>query len=57
MSTQDFARGSLRVVDYETAEPPQTDDLAKLSAPLNSTLTGELDGAQWYLGVAIEEIL
>jgi hypothetical protein len=57
MSTQDFARGSLRVVDYETAEPPQTDDLAKLSAPLNSTLTGELDGAQWYLGVATEEIL
>ena len=57
MLTQDFARGSLRVVDYETAEPPQTDDLAKLSAPLNSTLTGELDGAQWYLGVAIEEIL
>ena len=47
----------MRIVDYETAEPPQADDLAKLSAPLNSTLTGELDGAQWYLGVATEEIL
>ncbi len=57
MLSQDFASGTMRVVDYETAEPPQRGDLAKVSAPLSSTLTGELDGAQWYLGVAAEEIL
>ncbi|MGH3678533.1 MAG: hypothetical protein ACRDU5_22900 [Mycobacterium sp.] len=57
MLTQDFASTPFRVVDHETAEPPQTVDLANLSAPLTSTLTGELDGAQWYLGVATEEIL
>jgi hypothetical protein len=57
MSTQDFASTAFQVVDHQTAEPPQTAHLAKLSAPLTSTLTGELDGAQWYLGVATEEIL
>jgi hypothetical protein len=57
MLTQDFASTPFRVVDHETAQPPQTVDLANLSAPLTSTLTAELDGAQWYLGVAAEEIL
>jgi hypothetical protein len=57
MLTQDFASTPFRVVDHETPEPPQPLDLANLSAPLNSTLTGELDGAQWYLGVATEEIV
>jgi hypothetical protein len=57
MLTADFASRLLRIVDHETLEAPQAEDLAKLSAPLSSTLTGELDGAQWYLGVAAEEIL
>ena len=57
MLSAEFASSLVRIVDHETLEAPQTEDLAKLSAPLNSTLTGELDGAQWYLGVAAEEIL
>ena len=57
MLSAEFASSLLRIVDHETIEAPQTEDLAKFSAPLNSTLTGELDGAQWYLGVAAEEIL
>ncbi len=52
-----FASSPLRIVDHETLDAPQAADLAKLSAPLDSTLTAELDGAQWYLGVAAEEIL
>ena len=57
MLSAEFASSLVRIVDHETLEAPQPEDLAKLSAPLNSTLTGELDGAQWYLGVAAEEIL
>ena len=57
MLSAEFASSLIRIVDHESIEAPQTADLAKLSAPLNSTLTGELDGAQWYLGVAAEEIL
>ncbi|RDH76654.1 hypothetical protein DVS77_20075 [Mycolicibacterium moriokaense] len=52
-----FASSPLRIADHETADAPQTADLAKISAPLNTTLTGELDGAQWYLGLAGEEII
>ena len=36
---------------------PKPQISTKISAPLDSTLTGELDGAQWYLGLAGEEIL
>lgn len=57
MLSAGFASSLLRIVDHATLEAPQTEDLAKLSAPLNRTLTGELDGAEWYLGVAAEEIL
>ena len=47
----------MRVVDDEIPDAPRPEDFSKLSAPLNSVLTAELDGAQWYLGVAGEEIL
>jgi hypothetical protein len=57
MLSAEFASRTFRIVDHETFDEPQAHDLAKLSAPLNSTLTGELDGAQWHLGVATEEIL
>ena len=52
-----FASSPLRIADHETIDAPQAADLTKISAPLDSTLTGELDGAQWYLGLAGEEIL
>jgi hypothetical protein len=52
-----FASSPLRIVDHETLDAPQAEDLVKLSAPLDSTLTAELEGAQWYLGVSAEEIL
>ena len=52
MLIAEFASSPLRIADHETVERSQTADLAKVSAPLNSTLTGELDGAQWYLGLA-----
>ncbi len=52
-----FASSPFRIVDYETIEAPQADDLANFSAPFSTTLTGELDGAQRSLGVAAEEIL
>ena len=57
MLIADFASSPLRIADHETTDAPQAADLAKISAPLDSTLTGELDGAQWYLGLAGEEIL
>ncbi len=57
MLIAEFASSPLRIADHETADAPAAADLAKFSAPLNSTLTGELDGAQWYLGVSAEQIL
>jgi hypothetical protein len=57
MLIAEFASSPLRIVDHETADAPAAADLARISAPLDSILTGELDGAQWYLGVAGEEIL
>jgi len=57
MLIAEFASSPLRIADHETVDAPQTADLAKISAPLDSTLTGELDGAQWYLGLDAEEIL
>ena len=57
MVIAEFASSPFRVVDHEILEAPRANDLARLSAPFTSTLTGELDGAQWYLGVATEEIL
>jgi hypothetical protein len=48
---------NLRVVDRHAAGPPLPDDLAKLAAPLTSTLTAELDGAGRYLDVPAEVIL
>jgi hypothetical protein len=57
MLIAEFASSPLRIADHETVDAPQVADLSKISAPLNSTLTGELDGAQWYLGVTGEEIL
>ena len=57
MLIAEFASSPLRIADHETVDAPQAADLTKISAPLNSTLTGELDGAQWYLGLTGEEIL
>jgi len=57
MLIAEFASSPLRIADHETVDAPAAADLAKVSAPLDSTLTDELDGAQWYLGVAGEEIL
>lgn len=57
MLIADFASSSLRIADHETPDAPGAADLAKISAPFDSTLTGELDGAQWCLGLAAEEIL
>ncbi len=57
MLIAEFASSPLRIADHETADEPRAADLAKISAPLDSTLTGELDGAQWYLGLAGEEML
>ena len=57
MLIAEFASSPLRIVDHETLEAPRAEDFAKVAAPLDSTLTAELDGAQWYLGVAGEEIL
>lgn len=47
----------LRVIDHDVAGPVRPDDLAKLSAPLTSMLTSELDEAQRYLGVTTDELL
>src|SRR6185312_5841857 len=57
MLIAEFASSPLRIVDHDTTDAPAAADLAKVSAPLDSTLTGELDGAQWYLGLTAEEIL
>lgn len=57
MLIAEFASSPLRIVDHETIDAPVAADLSKFSAPLDSTLTDELDGAQWYLGLAGEEIL
>jgi hypothetical protein len=48
---------NLRLVDHQAAGPPRPDDMAKVAAPLTSTLTAELDGAQSYLDVPAEAIL
>lgn len=57
MLSAQFASSPFSIADHEIADAPQAADLEKISAPLDSTLTGELDGAQWYLGLAGEEIL
>lgn len=57
MLIAEFASSPLRIADHEMIQAPRAADLAKISAPLDSTVTGELDGAQWYLGLAGEEIL
>lgn len=51
------ANSPLRVTDHDIAERPGPGDFAKLSAPLSSVLSAELDGAQRNLGLATEEIL
>lgn len=57
MLIADFASGPLRIADHETTDAPRAADLAKISAPLDSTLSAELDGAEWYLGIPSGEIL
>ena len=57
MLIAEFASSPLRIADHETVDAPRAADLAKISAPLDSTLTDELQGAQWYLGLSGEEIL
>jgi phthiocerol/phenolphthiocerol synthesis type-I polyketide synthase E len=51
------ATANLQVVDHDVLERPHADDLARLSAPLTSVLTRELDGAQRELGMAADQIL
>jgi hypothetical protein len=46
-----------RLFDHQVAGRPRPDDLARIPAPLTSTLKAELDGARSYLGVPAEEIL
>jgi hypothetical protein len=48
---------TLRVFDHQVAGRPRPDDLARIPAPLTTMLTAELDGAQCYLNVPVEEIL
>jgi hypothetical protein len=48
---------TLRVFDHEVTGRPRPDDLVRIPAPLMSTLTRELDGAQGQLNVPAEEIL
>lgn len=57
MLIAEFASSPLRIADHLAVDAPGAADLAKVSAPLDATLTGELDGAQWYLDLAGEEIL
>ncbi|MDX1882790.1 hypothetical protein [Mycolicibacterium sp. 120270] len=57
MLIAEFASSPLRIADHETADAPAAADLAKFSAPLDSTLTAELEGAEWHLGIAAEEII
>jgi hypothetical protein len=57
MLIAEFASSPLRIVDHETVNAPAPADLAKVSAPMDGTLTAELDGAQSYLDVSSEEIL
>src|ERR1700756_2533102 len=46
-----------RLFDHQVEGRPRPDDLARIPAPLTSTLKAELDGARSYLGVPAEEIL
>jgi hypothetical protein len=48
---------TVRVTDHEIAGRPRPGDLARLSAPLTSVLTDEVDEVQRSIGVATEEIL
>lgn len=62
MASRDFwldnsKKVTSRVVDHDAAEQPRANDLARLSAPLTTMLTWELDGAQRVLGLATDEIL
>jgi hypothetical protein len=55
-----IARPSLatvRVTDHEIAGRPRPGNLAKLSVPLTSVLTDEVDEVQRSIGVTTEEIL
>ncbi|GAB3225693.1 phthiocerol type I polyketide synthase PpsE [Mycolicibacterium hippocampi] len=51
------AKPSLRVAGPEAAEAPGTDDLVRLSSPLSTADTGEVDDARRRLRLPIEEIL
>jgi hypothetical protein len=55
--TKKSLTATLRVVDHDVAESPRPDDLAKLSVPLSPMLTAELDGAQLYLRVSVDDLL
>jgi hypothetical protein len=51
------AKAMLRVADHDIAETSRPEKLARLSMPLTSELTMELDWAQLSLGLAADEIL
>ena len=46
---------NVRVVDDEIAGRPRPEDLVRVSAPLTSELTAELDAAVGFAGVGVEE--
>jgi hypothetical protein len=53
----DFARATVHVVDYPTADASRPAIMARLSTPDTTELTAELDGATAWLGVASDELL
>src|ERR1700738_2115754 len=48
---------NLRLLDHQAAGPPRPDDMAKVAAPLSSTLTAELGGGRGLPDVPAEAIL
>ena len=48
---------NVRVVDDEIAGRPRPEDVVRLTAPLTSELTAELDAAVGFAGVGVEELL
>jgi hypothetical protein len=52
-----MTRANLQLTDYDAVGQLHADDLEKVSAPLSTLLTQELDGASEALGLTTDEIL
>jgi hypothetical protein len=52
-----YPSSNVRVVDDEIPGRPRPEDLVRVSAPLSSELTAELDGAIDFAGLGVEEVL